>query len=77
MSKQSEAKLAQGYRKQPDTCSNCRHQQFDVIEKIYTNWNGRAETWNAEKKHRCSVGGFAIGKNSTCRIHVLKDGGAA
>lgn len=76
MSKQSEAKLAQGYRTRPSTCSNCKHLQFDVIEKSYTHWNGKVETWPQEKKHRCAVGGFAVGKNSTCNIHALKEGGA-
>lgn len=77
MSKQSEAKLAQGYRKKPDTCSNCKHMQFEVIEKSYTRWNGAVEVWEEEKAHRCSVGGFAVKKTSTCRIHALKEGGAA
>lgn len=76
MSKQFEAKLEQGYRKNPDTCSNCGHLQFEVIEKSYKRWDGKAETYTEKKRHRCSVGGFAVGKTSTCRIHTLKEGGA-
>lgn len=77
MSKQSQAKHDQGYRTRPDVCTNCKHLQFDVIEKSYKRWDGRVEAWTEEKKHRCSVGGFAVGKNSTCRMHVLKEVGAA
>ena len=76
MSKQSEAKLAQGYRKKPYTCSNCKHLQFEFVEKSYKRWDGTVESWEEEKSHRCSVGGFAVGKNSTCNIHAIKEGGA-
>lgn len=76
MSKQSEAKLAQGYRKNPDTCTNCKHLQFEFIEKSYERWDGTVQTWKEEKSHRCSVGGFAVNKTYTCRIHALKKEGA-
>ena len=77
MSKQSQAKQDQGYRKKPDTCSNCMHFQCDTIEKSYTGWSGDVETWTKDKSLRCSVGNFAVAKNSTCRIHVLKKGDTA
>lgn len=76
MSKQSEAKLAQGYRKKPDTCSNCKHLLFRVTQKTYEQWDGTVLTWNEQKNIRCAVGNFAVNKTSTCRIHVLKEGGA-
>ena len=77
MSKQSEAKQAQGYKKNPDTCTNCKHLQFEVIQKSYERWGGVVDHWKEEKRHRCSVGGFAVGKNSTCNIHTIKEGGSA
>lgn len=72
MSKQSEAKLKQGYRNRPDTCANCVNFQSEITK--HTEYYG---DWTEEKKKRCSVGGFAVTKTSTCRIHALKEGGAA
>lgn len=72
MSKQSEAKLAQGYRKKPDTCATCIHYESEITK--HTEYYG---DWTEEKKKRCSVGGFAVNKTSTCRIHALKEEGAA
>lgn len=72
MSKQSEAKQAQGYKKNPDTCSNCAHFQSEIVN--HTEYYG---DWIKEKNKRCSVGGFAVGKNSTCNIHAPKEGSSA
>jgi hypothetical protein len=65
MSKVSEAKAAQGWRKKPDTCADCRHFTLDQVEKRYDAWNG-PHVWTVEKNLRCSLGGFKTGKTNTC-----------
>lgn len=65
MSKQSDAKAAQGYRLEASTCSNCHHYRSDLIEKSYGAFNG-LHTWTEEKNKRCSIGLFAVKKTATC-----------
>jgi hypothetical protein len=72
MSKQSKAKAAQNWRKEPDGCGNCRHFIFDVVGKDY----GGPELWIQRKNKRCLIGGFATGDKSTCDRHELKPGNA-
>jgi len=70
MSKQSEAKKAQNYRENADTCANCANYQSELIEKKYDGYNGIL-VWTEEKGKRCAVGGFAVKKTATCDQHVL------
>lgn len=65
MSKQSEAKAAQNWKRKPDTCASCAHFMCDVIEKHYEAFNG-PQTWTEERNLRCGLGGFKTGKSSTC-----------
>jgi hypothetical protein len=65
MSKQSEAKAAQGYREEPKTCSNCVNFTSDHIEKSYQSFSG-LQTWTEEKNKRCAIGGFVVKKMATC-----------
>ncbi|WP_101048887.1 hypothetical protein [Macromonas nakdongensis] len=69
MSKQSEAKAEQNYRKTADTCANCAHFE-STIKTIKSGWYG---TWHEETGKRCTLGGFAVGKTATCDRHVLVD----
>ncbi|WP_141754976.1 hypothetical protein [Burkholderia plantarii] len=67
MSKQSEAKSLQGWRKKPDTCQGCLRFKFDVVEHIYL---GKA--YPEEKNMRCSLGNFKTGKSNTCGMFLPK-----
>lgn len=64
MSKQTEAKINQGFRKTPYTCSNCAH----FSSQSSTNTYG----WVGEKQLRCLIGGFKVGKTNVCNKHELK-----
>lgn len=74
MSKQSEAKEAQGYRTALQNCGNCAHRDF---QKELPAWMRRENersvqpVWieerdGLEKSQRCDLGGFAIRKTATC-----------
>ncbi len=58
MSKQSEAKKTQNYRKELNRCGNCKN---FISEKIINEWG-----YEELKNKRCSIGGFAVMVNSTC-----------
>lgn len=64
MSKQSEAKEAQGYvaKPVPSTCSNCKHYTSEITERIGM-WN---KVYYDESDRRCGLGGFAVKKQATC-----------
>ena len=66
MSKQAEAKEAQGYRTTPDTCSNCAHYRSKQVAKSRGQWS-----WTEEQNKRCRIGGFAVNKTATCKLHVF------
>lgn len=72
MSKQSEAKEAQGYvaKAVPQTCGNCAHFRSDMIEQK-SSYMGT--TWFAEKNIRCGIGGFTVKKMANCSEWVGKD----
>lgn len=72
MSKQSEAKAAQNYRKTPNTCSNCAHYECKVVEKTYNHWSGMS-IWEEQRCKTCSLGGFAVLKTATCDSHSMRD----
>ena len=64
MSKQSEAKAAQGYVNKPvhNTCSNC--DQFSSDFSIKRGYFGGV--YKKEVLMRCSMGDFKVGKTSVC-----------
>ncbi|WP_176077464.1 hypothetical protein [Burkholderia dolosa] len=61
MSKVSEAKAAQGWRKKPDTCADCKH--FTSEREVERAWGIE---FIRERNLRCSLGGFKTGKTNTC-----------
>lgn len=64
MSKQGEAKAAQGYidKVVPKVCSGCRHYKSDMFELK----GAFGESYKEEKNKRCGIGGFAVKKLGTC-----------
>ena len=66
MSKQSEAKQAQGYEENPDIhiCAKCKYYKTPY----HTNGYG----W-LEEKQICSLGRFAVKKMATCKLYEKKD----
>lgn len=66
MSKTQEAKDAQGWRKTPASCGNCTHFESESVIKEYERWNGVKIGWVEEKKMRCGIGGFKVGKMNVC-----------
>lgn len=68
MSKQSEAKLKQGYMPKaiPTTCCNCTHFHSDMVERSAGVFQSCG--WVEEKNLRCLVGEFAVKKMGTCSL---------
>ena len=81
MSKQSEAKAAQGYTTAVRNCGNCsRLTSEKALPRWMDNKNVERESVGlapiyrlprdgVEKNFRCAVGGFAIKKTATCKEH--------
>jgi len=67
MSKQSDAKAAQGFSKKPRQCNNCTHYRSD-IKTIVEYWGDVTK----ESNKRCSIGGFAVGSSSSCDLYAKK-----
>ena len=65
MSRQSEAKEAQGYvaKAIPQTCVNCCHFESEMVKRE-SRWMDTK--WNEEKNLRCGIGRFAVKKMGTC-----------
>ena len=63
MSKQSEAKINQGYNENPipRTCANCAKYESEL-----TIHNYQYREFTEEKNKRCGLGGFAVKKTATC-----------
>tara|TARA_R110000868_G_C10453727_1_gene726678 strand:+ start:226 stop:465 length:240 start_codon:yes stop_codon:yes gene_type:complete len=62
MSKQSEAKVNQGYVKYAQkVCAGCAH-----FSKQTETVRGTFRTYTVDKMMRCGKGGFKVGKMSTC-----------
>lgn len=70
MSKQSDAKKAQNYRKTPDTCVNCIHFERQIVEVTSNTWSG-PYVYTVDKNLRCKLGEFAVTKGATCDRHML------
>jgi hypothetical protein len=73
MSKQSEAKVAQGYRTEQQNCGNCQHRKCTVALPAWTEKYNQErpgsytlERHGLETNQRCGIGGFAIRKTATC-----------
>jgi hypothetical protein len=61
MSKQSDAKEAQGYTRDPLNCSTCKHFTSE-IEQVHS----YGHTYSKETNLRCGIGGFAVKKMDRC-----------
>ena len=70
MSKQSENKEKQGFRKDAPCCSNCVNFTF---EKKPLEWDPK---YFKDTNLRCSIGGFAVGKSNWCKLHEFNKKGA-
>lgn len=68
MSKQSDAKVAQGYEAKPAarTCGNCAHFASDKVERV----GYMGGIFIDEKNIRCGLGGFAVKKMAVCNLFV-------
>lgn len=81
MSKQAEAKEAQGYTTSVRNCGNCAHMTSErgLPEWMREDNADRAnrglspcytvEAYGIEKNLRCGIGDFAIKKTATCSKH--------
>jgi hypothetical protein len=68
MSKQSEAKVFQGYVVKPKkNCANCVSYRSDFIQRSWI----RHKSYD-EKNKLCSIGGFAVQKTATCDLWAGK-----
>lgn len=67
MSKQADAKVAQGFRRKPGwpVCANCSNFKFDHVLEF----NGLYNLY-VDKNLRCGIGGFKVGKTDTCLKHT-------
>lgn len=84
MSKQSEAKAAQGYTTVVINCGNCAHRTCDISILPWMEIDNRREiskgnkpfysleSHGTERNQRCGIGGFAIKKTATCTKHTPK-----
>ena len=68
MSKQSEAKDTQGYRKSAACCMDCESFKRDVVP--LNRWPG--DTYSTEKNKRCAIGGFAVQSTGHCTFFAWK-----
>lgn len=77
MSKQSQAKEAQGYTTEPKNCGNCVWRKFDLELPAWMqapeNIGHYGERHKVEVRQRCGLGGFAIKKTATCQQWRAKD----
>jgi hypothetical protein len=71
MSKVAKAKEVQGFQVKPihPRCADCKNFSFDVIREKST-WG--SAIYVSEKNLRCTLGGFKVGKNSTCNLFERK-----
>lgn len=70
MSRQSKAKLAQGYvlKAIPKTCSTCLHLRMDIVPVL--GMHGQPSEYTRETNLRCGLGGFAVKKMATCNEYA-------
>lgn len=78
MSKQSVAKITQGYvaKVVPMTCSNCQHCEPVMGEVLRYKDPARASDGthlvSEPVSQRCAIGGFAVKKLGSCDLHARK-----
>jgi hypothetical protein len=60
MSKQAEAKIAQGYTRVTPCCGNCRYFESDSVRNSYG--------YDEEKMLRCGIGEFKVHKMGWCQM---------
>ena len=66
MSKQSEAKAAQGYGKKSASCGNCANYKSEITQVPPP--PGWSKGYTEETNRRCGIGGFAVGRNGHCTL---------
>jgi len=71
INKQAQAKFNQGYRKAPNSCSNCINYRVDIIKEEQVNQWGYNVFILKEKNRRCDIGGFSVKKTHVCNSHKL------
>ncbi|MGU2444415.1 hypothetical protein ACTXHA_28780 [Burkholderia cenocepacia] len=75
MSKQSEAKASQNWRKAPDTCQRCVH--FTMERRDFSETYGNTVyEWSKDTNMRCAIGGFKTSKTNVCDRFEQKGGEA-
>jgi len=63
MSKQSEAKLAQGFSKEPQCCRTCARMKRDLKPALSGAYKGFLKGYRA-----CAIGGFAVKSTNSCKL---------
>ena len=61
-------KVEMGFSKTAPMCGNCKH--FSVEKETLVGWN-KAE-YTVDKKLRCGLGKFKVGKSNWCQKHEQK-----
>ena len=82
MSKQAEAKAAQGYEAKPvpRSCATCTNLKLnrrlpDWMVAAKKDWSGKpytVESHGVDKDLRCGIGGFAVKKTGVCNAYASK-----
>lgn len=67
MSKQAEAKVAQGYTNLQVSCGLCRHYRSNIVREAGLYDFGYPVT---ETDKRCSIGGFFVRKSWRCDLFL-------
>ena len=73
MSKQSEAKTAQGYTVKSNTCAGCANFSSERVLPAWMVKDGFTDRYTLEihgieKNFLCIVGGFAVKKTASCSV---------
>ena len=58
-----EIKAEMGFAKKAPCCANCTH--FTTEKGTFTDWRNQEYTY--DKKLRCGLGGFKVGKSNWCQ----------
>lgn len=71
MSKQSESKEKQGFRKDSPCCKNCDFFTFKTEKRLMSYFGN--EQYTKISNFRCSIGNFKVGKSNYCNNHKFKE----
>ena len=63
-----EIKAEMGFAKKAPCCATCVH--FSTEKGSFTDWRNQEYTY--DKKLRCGIGGFAVGKSNWCQKYERK-----